>query len=116
MRRPNPLDVPFLPLLGQLFWAKTIMFQPADKKPERPVLVVRAPRDAGDRIAVVVRTSHVSQDGVEHPADPRLGLNKPGMFVHLKSTEAQLWTPRNARLCGDVDADVVRAVLARWVD
>ena len=116
MRREDPLDLPFLPSVGQVYLAVTIMFQPADKKARRPVVVVGAPLSLRGRVAVVARTSDTDEDGVAHAADLGLGLDKNGVFARLKSTEAQLWTPRNVLLRGLLPAAVLRDVIARWYE
>lgn len=116
MRREDPLGVPFLPSVGQVYLVATIIFQPADKKPRRPVVVVGAPLDLRGRVAVVARTSDTDEDGIAHAADLALGLDKDGVFARLKTTEAQLWTPRNVLLRGSLPADVLRDVVARWYE
>lgn len=116
MRREDPADVPFLPSVGQVYLVATVLFQPPDKKPRRPFVVVDAPMTLRGRIAVVARTSNTEVDGVQHDADPALNLEKDGVFAWLKSTEAQLWTPRNVLLYGKVSPAVLKQIMRRWYE
>jgi hypothetical protein len=38
----DPLDQPFLPVLG-LFWVSTVILWSGDKKPTRPVVIIDVP-------------------------------------------------------------------------
>jgi hypothetical protein len=116
VRREDPADVPFLPSLGQVYLVATALFQPPDKKPRRPFVVVDAPLTLRGRIAVVARTTDTDVDGIAHGADPALNLDKDGVFAWLKSTEAQLWTPRNALLYGQLPPLVLQQVMRRWYE
>lgn len=116
MRRQDPADVPFLPTVGQVYLVATVLFQPPDKKPHRPFVVVDAPLTLRGRISVVARTTNTDADGIAHGADPALGLSKDGVFALLKSVEAQEWTPRNALLYGELPPAVLQQIIRRWYE
>jgi hypothetical protein len=71
-----------LPQVGDIFWIDPNLmdFGYRDKKPSRPAVVVQAPRDWLDRVTLVTRTSDEDAKGIPHPADPKNGCNKPGVF------------------------------------
>ena len=56
-------------------------------------MVVREPTSITDLVVVITRTSDTDVRGVQHPKDPLLGLNMPGVFSlrHLRSAEARLF-------------------------
>ena len=47
---------------------------------------------------------------VKSPADPALGLNKPGVWGYVRSAEASLWTPSMVEYRGVVDLALLLAV------
>jgi hypothetical protein len=110
----DPLDEPFLPVLGDLYWISTLILWSGDRKPTRPVVVVEVPPDGLGRIAVVTRTSDTARKGVPHEPMPELGLQKPGVFADYGSTEAVLWTPRNVRRLGVLQSDILAKVKERF--
>jgi hypothetical protein len=113
--KPDPLDIAYLPLVGQVYIIRTVLVQPPDKHDTRPVVVVASPATLLGRISLVCRTSDTSAKGVAHGRNPQLGLNKDGVFCRLTSTEAQLWTPRNVTLLGSLEpAHLVRIVDRFW--
>lgn len=114
MIKPDPLDVPFLPVAGEIYRIRTIIVQPPDQHDTRPVVVVSSPRDLMGRVAFVCRTSDTSAKGIAHSRDRRLGLTKDGVFERLRSTEAQLWTPRNVARLGLLDAMTLSEVVDRF--
>lgn len=77
-----------------------------DLKPERPVVVVRAPREAYPVVTVVVRTDPKAREaagGVTHPATPQLGLEKEGAFSPaVKWAAWERFCPPAARLIGEL--------------
>lgn len=114
MSLSDPLDEPFLPGLGTLYWAHTIILWSGDRKLTRPVVVIEVPKDRFGRVMVVTRTSDTTRKGVQHDAMPGIGLSKPGVFVRLASTEASLWTPRNVQPLGALPDEVFAAVMGRF--
>ena len=54
---------------------------------------MREPTSITDLVVVITRTSDTGVRGVQHPSDPSLELNKPGVFSlrHLRSAEARLF-------------------------
>jgi hypothetical protein len=76
------MDDAGLPEVGDVFMTDTLIFVNGDHALERPVVVVRAPRRAVDYVAVIQRSSTAkTQEGVDHPKDAALGLNKDGRWV-----------------------------------
>lgn len=75
--------------LCELYWSDTSILRDdyddvLDRKPERPVAVVRAPSERYPKVSVVVRTGVDAPEaagGVHHPAHPAVGLNKDGVFA-----------------------------------
>lgn len=114
MIKPNPLDVPFLPVTGEVYRICTVIVQPPDQHDTRPVVVVSSPRDLFGRVTFVSRTSDTSAKGIAHSRTRELNLTKDGVFDRLRSTEAQLWTPRNVTRLGVLDADTLAAVVGRF--
>jgi len=110
----DPLDEPFLPTIGDLYWVQTIILWSGDKKSRRPVVVIEAPRDRFGRVFMVTRTSDTTRKGVPHEAMPGIGLSKPGVFVRFASAEASLWTPRNVQRLAPLPADVLAKVMGRF--
>jgi hypothetical protein len=41
--KPDPLDVAYLPLVGEVYIIRTVIAQPPDKHDTRPVVVVASP-------------------------------------------------------------------------
>jgi hypothetical protein len=112
--KPDPLDVPFLPAVGELYRIQTIIVQPPDQHNTRPVVIVSCPRDLTGRISFVCRTSDTSAKGIAHSRDRSLGLSKAGVFDRLRSTEAQLWTPRNVAKLGLLESALVSEIIERF--
>src|SRR5437762_1175659 len=110
----DPLDEPFRPVPGDLYWVNTIITWSGDRKPTRPAVVIEAPVQGIGRIMMVSRTSDTTRKGVHHDAMPEIGLNKPGVFRTLTSTEASLWTPRNVQRLGALPADVFNEIMKRY--
>jgi hypothetical protein len=111
---PDPQDVPFLPIAGEVYRIRTIICQPPDKHDTRPVVVVASPFALTGRITFVTRTSQTESAGVPHPRNPVLDLSRDGVFSRLRSVEAQLWTPRNVTRLGVLEQSVFAAVIERF--
>lgn len=103
-----------MPAVGEIYRIRTIIVQPPDQHDTRPVVVVSSPRDLTGRISFVCRTSDTSTKGIDHLRDRSLGLTKDGVFDRLRSTEAQLWTPRNVARLGLLDAMIVSEIIERF--
>jgi hypothetical protein len=110
----DPLDQPFLPVLGDLYWVSTVILWSGDRKPTRPVVIIEVPSDLFGRIAVVTRTTDTTRKGVAHDPMPEIGLDKPGVFADYTSTEALLWTPRNVQRLAALPAPMLANVLDRF--
>jgi len=107
----GPSDTPYLPDPGDVYWVDTSILDNHDPKSKRPALVVRVHHSLTGRIIVVTRTTNLTRTpGVPSPSDRSLQLNKPGIWGHLASAEASLWTPSMVTWCGSVDAAHLKAV------
>ncbi|HEY7873839.1 MAG TPA: hypothetical protein VIG64_01835 [Actinomycetota bacterium] len=110
----KPLDEPFMPAVGDLYWLNTQILWSGDRKPTRPVVVIETPAEEPGRIAVVTRTTDTTRKGVPHDPVPELGLRRPGVFADFASTESLLWTLRNVRRLGVLASDVLAKVMERF--
>lgn len=104
----------FVPEEGTVYWADTTILPPGDPEHRRPVVVVAAPQTVDGTVTVVSR-SGTDDFGIEHFADPLLGLSSPGRFSRLHPVPGQLWTSRNVTPIGPLDGAVLAAVVARFV-
>lgn len=117
-RRSRPLipllgDDPFLPEPGMVYWVETTILPPGDPERRRPVVVLTAPATVNGTISVVARST-TDGFGVDHAADPRLGLSTPGRFSRRHPVQGRLWTSLNVRPVGHLDAADFSAVVARF--
>jgi hypothetical protein len=110
----DPLDEPFRPEVGGLYWVDTVIIWSGDRKPSRPVVVLEVPPRGIGRILMVTRTSDVARTGVYHEAMPEIGLNKPGVFGNLASAEASLWTRRNVEYLGALPSATFDKIMSRY--
>lgn len=95
---PPGLDLmyePYLPDLRGIYWVDTVLLDPSDEKPRRPLVVVAIPDDAFGTIQVVVRST-TNKNGPSHAKQPQHGLNQEGWFSMLGAISSELWTPENA--------------------
>lgn len=102
---------PFLPRAGEIYQVKTDIYMSFDPAAERPCVVVAVPTAAHHRIGIVTRTSDTDVDGVAHPADRSLNLDRDGVFVGYNSVEQQLWTSANVRYLGTLPDPWLTSVL-----
>lgn len=107
--------------VGEVYMMATSALSGFDPKPERPVVVVRVPDatidPADDRVWVVARTTDLHQDGVKHPADTSLRLDRPGVFAERYTRTADIQAfddPEVARRLGTLDERILRNVLSRF--
>lgn len=70
------------PIVGGIYWVETKLLSGTDPKMKRPVVVVALPPPDLPDVRVLSRTSNINQSGIAHPANPALGLFKPGVFAH----------------------------------
>jgi hypothetical protein len=102
---------PYLPGVGEVYLVDSSIVHPAGRAADRPVLVVQVPATVNGRITVVTRTApRDGTPGVASPGDPELGFDEPGVWAHLRSAEAHLWTPSMVRYRGTVELAVLTAV------
>ncbi len=79
--QPHPTGSP---RVGDIYWVDTEACYGGNKKPTRPVVIVRAPNEPLLTDAIVItRTSmdQISAPHVKHPADLALGLERAGLYV-----------------------------------
>jgi hypothetical protein len=91
---------PFLPEIGEVYQIVSLVYGSSDPAGERPCVVVLVPRAPHQRIGIVTRTSDVNVEGVAHPKDVDLGLNRNGVFAGYNSVEQHLWSTANVRYLG----------------
>jgi mRNA-degrading endonuclease toxin of MazEF toxin-antitoxin module len=106
-----------LPLVGELYWVETWIFGGDDPKPNRPVVVVQAPRTRLHRVHVIARTTNTSIPGVVHsPDSAHHAVNKPGVFSMKfhRSAEAVVFVKPTVELVGVVDPECLTEVLEMW--
>src|SRR4051794_37021713 len=106
-----------LPSIGEVYWVLPWIFLDGDPKEERPAVVVRPPRAPGDLVTVVERTStRLELRGIAHPADPAMGLDRPGVWAHrfTRAVEERLFRPPNVRLVGVLASPYLDDVLRMW--
>jgi hypothetical protein len=108
-----PGGEPFLPEAGMVYWVETTILPPADAEWRRPVVVLAPPETVNGTVTVVAR-SGTDDFGVEHPADPDLGLSRPGRFSRRHPVQGRLWTRRDVAPIGPLDDAVFAAVVARF--
>ena len=104
---------PFVPRVGTVYWVDTTILPAGDPEDRRPVVVVGVP-GAADGTVVVVARSGTDDFGIEHPADPGLGLTSRGRFSRRHPVQGRLWTSRNVTPIGPLEAEVLAAVVARF--
>lgn len=103
-----------LPEVGELYWVDAFLFL-GDPERDRPVVVVEAPRDHLDRVSVITRTHDTSVKGVLHPADPKNGCNKPGVFALKNHHRLELSDfVENSELAGQLTEPYLSQVLHLW--
>jgi hypothetical protein len=87
-----------------------------DRKPERPVVVVRAPTRTYPKVHVVVRTSLQRgapiPEGVPHPSDAGLRLDLPGVWLpRVKWATPERFAAPHVEYLGVLDPQYLEKVL-----
>jgi len=105
-----------VPLVGQVFWVRSLLYSSRDPAPSRPAVVVAVPfqGSATARIQIVTRTSRMGVAGVAHGQDRGLGLDRPGVFSDLVSCLASSWQPGNVLLAGSLQERCFERVMERF--
>ncbi|WP_433521682.1 hypothetical protein ACQPZ2_30880 [Nocardia pseudovaccinii] len=93
----------------------TTIYWSNDPAAARPVVVLCVPPAETPHgvIQFVTRTSK-SVQGIQHPADTSLQLDRKGVFSHLASAEQHLWAPQNVELLGVLKDPYLTRVLERF--
>lgn len=107
-------DDPFLPVVGDLYLARTLIFWSGDAHEKRPVMVVEVPAAGFGSIGVVTRTSDLSKPGIRHNRHTDLCLTRDGVFSRYGRVEQSSWTHRNVARLGRAEPEIVGAVLERF--
>lgn len=106
-------DEPYLPVAQTVYRVQTSLLPTPDPEVHRAVVVLAAPATTTGTVAVVARSS-ADGFGVEHGADPHLGLSSPGTFSRRLPVQAQLWTSSLATPLGRLDDATFDAVVDRF--
>ena len=109
---PHPSGVPSV---GDVYWVDTTVYG-GNKKPTRPVVVVRAPNDVLPDALVVTRTSmgEVRGSHVKHPADLSLALDRDGAFAkhYMRRIDIRFFAmPQHTRFQGQLPEPYIGQVL-----
>lgn len=124
MREPNrrghavrvpylgPPGPPFVPVVGGLYRVMSLLYSSSDPAPARPVVVVEVPARSTPtaRIRVVTRSSH-AVEGVAHPADLALELDRNGVFSTLGLVLASSWRSGAVLHLGDLPEPYLSRVI-----
>ena len=70
------------PIPGGLYLVNTRLLSGTDPKPRRPAVVIALPAFGLTDVPLLTRTTDTGERGVQHPANPALGLTKPGVFAY----------------------------------
>lgn len=108
---PSGSDEPFLPVVGDLYQVLPLIYSSTDPAAERPVVVVAVSSGSFGRVQFMTRTTDLSVDGVQHPADDDLDLNEDGCFSELHSCSSTLWKAGNVRYLGRLDEQYLNPIL-----
>jgi hypothetical protein len=96
-----------------VYWVETTMLPAGDPEDRRPVVVVGVPDGPGGTVTVVSRST-ADGFGVEHPADPGLGLATAGHFSRAHPVQAGTWTAGDVTPIGPLDPATLAAVRHRF--
>lgn len=99
--------------VGDVFYAPRDVYNPRDPKEGRWLLVVAESTGDVAEVYVRTRTSNTKTVGVGHPAEPKLGLYKPGRWQpHEYKIARSVFTAENGvEWKGPVRADILESVL-----
>jgi hypothetical protein len=118
VRAPDfgPLGEPRLPIVGELFVVRSLLYGADDPAPARRAVVVGVPAapSPAARIQIATRTSDTSMPGVPHPQDLALDCDLDGTFSERVSCLASSWRPGNVILLGVLPEPFLSHVLDRF--
>jgi hypothetical protein len=110
-------DPPSGPTVGSVYLADTLVFNNGDHAPARPVVVVRVPRRPLDYVTFLQRSSTCFHlPGVDHPADPALGLDRKGrwVFAYQRSVRSDEFEDYQFEYRGNLDPEYLARLLEAW--
>jgi len=107
---------PYLPIVGELYLVRTLLYSSTDPAPARRAAVVGVPSilTPATRIRLVTRTSDLKVPGVQHEQDLALGCDLDGVFSDPVSCLASSWRPGDVKLLGPLP-QVVLDRLTDWL-
>ena len=118
VRAPDfgPFDEPALPVVGELYVVRSLLYGSDDPAPARRAVVVGVPPalSPAARIQIATRTSNTSVPGVPHPQDLALQCDLDGTFSQRVSCVASSWRPGNVILLGVLPEPFLTQVLDRF--
>jgi hypothetical protein len=112
----GPLSSAFTPRVGQLYWVMSLLYSSSDPAAARPAVVVgvSSPRSLTARIRIVTRTSQ-GVDGVRHPRDLALRMDRDGVFSDVLSCLASSWRYGHVKLVGELGEPYLSEVI-KWAN
>lgn len=118
VRAPDfgPFGEPALPVVGELYVVRSLLYGADDPAPSRRAVVVGVPPalTPAARIQIATRTSDSSMPGVPHPQDLALQCDLDGVFSERVSCVASSWRSGNVILLGELPEPFLTQVLDRF--
>lgn len=104
------------PVAGGLYLVNTQLLSGTDPKPRRPAVVVALPAYGLSEVPLLTRTSDTTARGVPHPANPALGLTKPGVFAFRfhRSLDLRFFRDEITPFLGMLETKYFDEILAWW--
>jgi hypothetical protein len=112
----GPYGPPYLPVVGELYLVRTLLYSSADPAPARRAIVVGVPSALTPtaRVRLVTRTSDMTVPGFRHDRDMTVGCNLDGVFSDPVSCLASSWRPGDVKLLGLLTHGMVDSLL-EWL-
>lgn len=109
----GPFGTPYLPVVGELYLVRTLLYSSTDPAPARRAVVVGVPSilTPAARIRLVTRTSDMKVPGVKHDRDLALDCDVDGVLSDLVSCLASSWRPGDVKLLGPLPQAVLDALM-----
>ena len=109
----GPSGPPYVPVVGELYLVRTLLYSSTDPAGARPAVIVGIPSSPTPtaRVRLVTRTSDRTVPGVRHDRDPALGCDRDGVFSDLVSCLVLSWRSGDVKLLGPLPQDIVDLLL-----
>lgn len=108
-----PAGVPVEP--GDVFLVPPKLYNPDDPKELRPIVATLVELSPNGDVHLVARTSDTDAEGVDHPRDTALGLDRDGVWEPMPH---RIWRPlldeRNVERLGTLEEPYWSRVLKMW--